>query len=339
MKPFNYAAYQPLFDEYGMKPAAVEQLQQCWREPHRYFHTETHLDQLVHDIEQLYAAREIGEVDRRQLLMAAFFHDVVYEPTADDNEERSAALFRQLTKPHADTSTIEQLILDTKTHQPHTQLSTIFCELDMAIIFRSGFEELLAWEKGIFREYQFADYGAYKAGRTAFLQECVEKYPQNQQNLENLIVYVRAFRPHVGVYPGSFNPFHNGHLNILEKAERIFDKVIIAQGINPEKDSEATVLHQMPVLRYRQTEPFSGLLTNYLTEKEQHVHVTLVRGLRNGDDLAYEVNQLRFMEEMKPDMKVVFIRCDKQFDHISSSAIRNLEKIELGLGRKYVPEE
>jgi phosphopantetheine adenylyltransferase len=44
------------------------------------------------------------------------------------------------------------------------------------------------------------------------------------------------------------------------------------------------------------------------------------------------------MEEMKPDLKVVFIRCDKQFEHISSSAIRNLEKINKGLGDKYLPK-
>jgi phosphopantetheine adenylyltransferase len=92
------------------------------------------------------------------------------------------------------------------------------------------------------------------------------------------------------------------------------------------------------VLQFRQHEEFAGLLTDYLATKEEHADVTLVRGLRNGDDLDYEVNQLRFMEEMKPDLKVVFIRCDKQFEHISSSAIRNLEKINKGLGDKYLPK-
>jgi phosphopantetheine adenylyltransferase len=62
-----------------------------------------------------------------------------------------------------------------------------------------------------------------------------------------------------------------------------------------------------------------------------------VKGLRNGDDLDYEVNQLRFMEEMYPELKVVFIQCDKEYEHISSSALRNLERIQIGLSKKYIP--
>jgi phosphopantetheine adenylyltransferase len=54
--------------------------------------------------------------------------------------------------------------------------------------------------------------------------------------------------------------------------------------------------------------------------------VTLVRGLRNSIDLQYELTQFQYMQEFKPDIKIVSIFCDKEFEHISSSSIRMLEK-------------
>jgi hypothetical protein len=63
--------------------------------------------------------------------------------------------------------------------------------------------------------------------------------------------------------------------------------------------------------------------------------VTIVRGLRNGADLDYEVNQLRVMKDQKPDIKMIFIPCDIRFEHISSSMIRAMEKIQEGSASEY----
>jgi pantetheine-phosphate adenylyltransferase len=334
---FDYQAYEPLFRQFGLTDQGVARVARGWREKHRHYHNEVHLQFLVSRAEEQYAQGSLAAPDRDVLLMAAFFHDVVYDPMASDNEEQSAHLFDQLAQ-HPQKELVKAIILDTKHHRPSGELSALFNAWDMAVVTDASFAELLGWERAIAREYQFADYGRYKAGRLAFLESCLQQYPQNGENLRSLIGYVRHHKPRVGIYPGSFNPFHNGHLNILEKAERVFDKVIVARGINPEK-AEAAGQNPWPaVLQFRQHEEFAGLLTDYLATKEEHADVTLVRGLRNGDDLDYEVNQLRFMEEMKPDLKVVFIRCDKQFEHISSSAIRNLEKINKGLGDKYLPK-
>lgn len=340
MKTLDLTAYYRLFDDYGMTTVAIAQLSACWQEPHRYYHNESHLLFLLNRIQALSDKSLISVKKKDTLLMAAFFHDAVYDPTAADNEEKSAILFRQLTQPRADSALIEEIIIDTKSHKAKNKLSALFCQLDMAVVTQSDFQELLAWEKGIAKEYQFVDYTIYKKHRIGFLQNCIAQFPENTANLQNLVAYLQFHKPCVGIYAGSFNPLHNGHLNILEKAERIFDKVILAKGINPEKEDKAESTHPVaPVLKYRQVENFSGLLTDYITSKEADAEITLVRGLRNGDDLAYEVNQLRFMEDMKPGLKVVFIRCDKQFEHISSSAIRNLEKISKGLGSKYLPFE
>lgn len=163
----------------------------------------------------------------------------------------------------------------------------------------------------------------------------------------------------IAIYPGSFNPFTIGHLNILEKAEAIFgvENVIIAVGINPEKTKTIAVtdtigtlaIGHVPVdrvatikqnLSSKNVEKFSGFLTDYVWEKEQAgFDVTIVKGLRNGKDLDYEVNQLRFMEEMKPNVKVMFLVCDKQFEHVSSSAYRMFEAIREGSGHRYIAKE
>lgn len=151
----------------------------------------------------------------------------------------------------------------------------------------------------------------------------------------------------IAIYPGSFNPFTIGHLNILEKAEAIFGKenVIIAVGRNPQKANPQTAQFECIEtikrnLPSKKVEGFKEFLTDYVWEKEKEgFDVTIVKGLRNGDDLDYEVNQLRFMEEMKPNIKVIFITCDKQFEHVSSSAYRALEAVRPFSGHKYLAKE
>ena len=329
---FDYRQHHDLFERYGISPSGVERLQYSWNEPHRHYHTERHLSFLVSRIEQ----SDLRGDDLDKMLLTAFFHDVVYDPTAQDNEEQSAEVLRETTQ-HAVVPEVADMIMDTKTHRPRTELSRRFVELDMAVVSESDFAGLLEWERAVFKEFQYVDYSLYKTGRLALLDGWTAAYPKNASNLHCLMSYLMHHRPRVGVYAGSFNPLHNGHLNILQKAEQIFDKVVLAQGVNPEKEEALTDITRQRKLKYHQTEKFTGLLTNYLSQKEKECDITLIRGLRNGDDLDYEVNQLRFMEDMKPGLKVVFIRCDKQFEHISSSAIRNLEKIEKGLGSKYMP--
>ena len=151
----------------------------------------------------------------------------------------------------------------------------------------------MEFEEGIFKEYQFVDYKAYKEKRI----EVLTKLGTKQENID----YVANRKPKIGLYAGSFNPFHKGHLNILQKAEQIFDKVIIAKGWNPDKDYPGN--HIPEVLRYRQVEVYQGLLTDFIDSLGYEV--TLIRGLRDSKDLDYELNQYRFLKDLKKDILAI----------------------------------
>ncbi len=143
----------------------------------------------------------------------------------------------------------------------------------------------------------------------------------------------------LAIMPGSFNPFTIGHLNVLEKAEDIFGKgnVAICFGVNPDKIDQnkresylIEVSKKCDELSEKLKRPvlcYNGFLHDFITSLEKDgTNVVVVRGLRNGDDLDYEVNQLRFINDFKKDVKTTFIVCDKEYEHISSSAIRKLKE-------------
>jgi pantetheine-phosphate adenylyltransferase len=147
----------------------------------------------------------------------------------------------------------------------------------------------------------------------------------------------------IGIYAGTFSPWHVGHADILHQALDLFDEVIIALGRNPSKDNNEK--EPFPtghkILKNAKVVEFSGLLSDFLNEidfNNEGSNVFLIRGLRNGEDLQYEQNQLQFIKEMYPSLKTVFFICDKKFEHISSSALRNLKKVSETEYYKYVFE-
>ncbi len=165
-----------------------------------------------------------------------------------------------------------------------------------------------------FRDNQSMRYNDYVAVRTSYLKTKGNSH-LNQE-------FLQVFSPKIAVFAGSFNPFHKGHYNVLQKAEKIFDKVIVAFGKNPEKDMRH---HKIPnSIKNRQLENYEGLLTDFVASLGHEV--TVIRGLRNSTDFDYEQNQYRYIQELMPEIKIVNIFCDKEFEHISSSGIRTLEK-------------
>lgn len=144
----------------------------------------------------------------------------------------------------------------------------------------------------------------------------------------------------IGLYPGSFDPFHIGHLDIVRQAQKVFDEVVVIRAVNPDKNAPSSNLPEDFLNRMNvQVSSQCGLITNYVKALETEGHdVTLIRGLRSGADLAYEQNLVAFMRNMHPQLKVVFFLCDPKFQHISSSALRGIQQFSEEEYRKYAIE-
>ena len=284
-----------------------------YEEPHRFYHTTNHLLEVITQLEKS------SDFDD-ELFLAAVYHDAIYLTQANDNEEQSANLFlkdAQLTKlTKTQQESVYQLILDTKTHLASNNKSKLLINADLAIL-EQPFGKLIEYEHQIFKEYQFLDYTIYQPKRI----EVLKKLNVNKQ-LDGLIDYVTYRKPLIGVFCGSFNPFHKGHYNVLQKAERIFDKVIIAFGKNPDKMDRVWDIPNS--IKNRQLTEYPGLVTDFI--ESLGYDVVLIRGLRNSTDFQYEQNQYRYIQELMPQIKIITIFCDKEFEHISSSGIRTLEK-------------
>ncbi|HQQ94144.1 MAG TPA: adenylyltransferase/cytidyltransferase family protein [Bacteroidia bacterium] len=178
---------------------------------------------------------------------------------------------------------------------------------------QTSLQACMKHELQVFKKHQQVPYRQYREKRLKFLSG-LEKASLAEE-------FLAAFQPKIAVFAGSFNPFHKGHFNVLQKAERIFDKVIIAFGKNPDKNQRSWSIPDS--IRNRQIETYNGLLTDFIQALGDEP--TLIRGLRNSTDFQYEQNQYRYMQELMPRINIVNIYCDKEFEHISSSGIRTLE--------------
>ena len=217
--------------------------------------------------------------------------------------------------------------------------SARFHDFDCQVTIHGSPVDLLAYEYQIFREFQYLNVKEYRKGRSAFFNRFARKFSDCKSNMKFLVDYLERRRPRVGIYAGSFNPFHIGHFSILEKAETMFDKVILAIGINPDKKrSHENRLSE--VLPFHEVIQFDTLMVDLLAQESALCDVTLVRGLRNGYDLDYEMNQLRYMQEMRPDTNCVYIPCNKELEHISSSALKGFAMFDLhGRDSMYYPKK
>jgi pantetheine-phosphate adenylyltransferase len=179
---------QTLLDKWHFK-CRLSELQSMWNEPHRGYHTTKHLHDLL---QQIQTTPDLSEKQREMLMLTALFHDIVYDPTRTDNEERSVdTLYKYASDTNDDIRAIADCIRDTKTHEPRTHLSSLFSEMDMHIVVEP-LANLLEWERGIAYEYSFMAKSEYIEKRTQFLKSIVEKYPQNAPALNALISIIQT---------------------------------------------------------------------------------------------------------------------------------------------------
>jgi len=142
------------------------------------------------------------------------------------------------------------------------------------------------------------------------------------------------------LYAGSFDPFTNGHLSIVEKSAELFDEIVVGIADNANKIRN-TDIHQMYYAISNQLKHLDNvsvaIITGLVADYCQKEDITyLVRGLRNTSDYLYEENIAKINNEINPDLKTVYFRADN--DVISSSMIRELVKHNKDIS-KYVSKE
>ncbi len=132
----------------------------------------------------------------------------------------------------------------------------------------------------------------------------------------------------LAIYPGTFDPITNGHLNIVEKASKLFDKIIVAVANDTGKNSlfplaERTdfckkALQDFPNV---EVESFTGMIVNYAKLRKSS---TLIRGLRAVSDFEYELQQSLTNKKLSPEIETIFFLPDFKNLYLSSSIVRQI---------------
>ena len=130
------------------------------------------------------------------------------------------------------------------------------------------------------------------------------------------------------VCSGSFDPVTNGHLDIIKRAARIFDEIIVCVFVNQSKAGMFTPKERIALLAEATTDiknlsidSFDGLLVDYLKINKVSV---VVRGLRGSADLAYEMQNALLNKHLFPSCETVFLPASPQWTAVSSSAVRTI---------------
>lgn len=166
---------QQILDKYGIK-VDYNTILTCWNENHRHYHNANHLYYLL---EKVGTISTPGTSEYDKLILCSLFHDIVYQPGSNTNEEDSAALLIKWSSDpkNENIQEVKEMILATKDHQSITPLQEKFNQLDMLVVTDGTWEELVEWERGIASEYTpFVGPDLYKEGRKKFLESMADRY-------------------------------------------------------------------------------------------------------------------------------------------------------------------
>ncbi|WP_417596276.1 pantetheine-phosphate adenylyltransferase [Oceanospirillum sp.] len=130
------------------------------------------------------------------------------------------------------------------------------------------------------------------------------------------------------VYPGTFDPITNGHTDLVERASRIFDKVVLAIAASPRKKpllplEQRVALAESILSQYSNVEVcgFDCLLTEFLEQQQARV---IIRGLRAVSDFEYELQLANLNRAMSPDVESIFLTPEERNSYISSTLVREI---------------
>jgi pantetheine-phosphate adenylyltransferase len=132
----------------------------------------------------------------------------------------------------------------------------------------------------------------------------------------------------LAVYPGTFDPLTNGHVDIIERGARLFDRIIVAILVNAEKAPLFSMAERVDIARKVfkdhanvEVDTFDGLLVDYVAKRQANV---LVRGLRAVSDFEYEFQMALMNRRLNPTIETVFMMPAEQYSYISSRLIKEV---------------
>jgi len=132
----------------------------------------------------------------------------------------------------------------------------------------------------------------------------------------------------LAIYPGSFDPLTNGHLDLIERGRQLFDHLVVALLTNLEKEPLFTVNERVEMLRTATAEmanvsvdTFSGLLVDYATEKKARV---IMRGVRAFSDYEYELQMALMNRKLQPHLETVFLMPAESYSYVSSRLVKEI---------------
>ena len=143
------------------------------------------------------------------------------------------------------------------------------------------------------------------------------------------------------VYPGTFDPIHNGHVDIARKAAELFDELILVVAVNQEKsplfnDKERVELIKESLYDVKnvKVDTFNGLVVDFVRSTES---VAIIRGLRHVSDFEFEFQMAMMNFNLNPNIKSLFMMPDEKYIHLNSTVIKDVARLGGDIS-DYVPK-
>jgi pantetheine-phosphate adenylyltransferase len=151
-----------------------------------------------------------------------------------------------------------------------------------------------------------------------------------------------SLSPHIAVYTGVFDPVHLGHLDIIERGSRLWERLVVGVGVNPDKSPFFSLEERVDLLKavtrpFKNVEvkPFTGLAVRFVRDLGASI---MIRGLRTLSDMEYEFTMSLMNLNLDPGIETVFLMAKEEFSHLSSSLMRQIATHEGDLS-KFLPAE
>ncbi|MEJ8553722.1 pantetheine-phosphate adenylyltransferase [Tepidibacter sp. Z1-5] len=136
----------------------------------------------------------------------------------------------------------------------------------------------------------------------------------------------------IAVYPGSFDPITKGHLDIIKRASKLFDKLIVGVLYNSSKNSLFTFEERVELIKEAikdidnvEVDSFTGLLIDYCNDKKVNA---IIRGLRAVSDFEYELQMAQMNRQLNQDIETVILTTSTKYSFISSSLMKEVAKFK-----------